>query len=91
MLLGNPFQSVYPSASQATSARHGSAEHGSDPRRARSRDNQRTRDSRGRSVNERDLPQVTLGPQNTIDLGQQFASPGVQAKYSPIIVFPSPL
>ena len=55
---------------RSSSARHGSAEHGSNPRRTnRSRD---ARDTRGRSSNTRDLPQVTLGPQNTIDLGQQF-------------------
>ena len=56
---------------RSSSARHGSAEHGSNPRQNRSRE-PRERDSRGRSTNTRDLPQVTLGPQNTIDLGQQF-------------------
>ena len=54
---------------RSSSARHGSAEHGSNPRQNRSRD---ARDSRGRSSNTRDLPTVTLGPQNTIDLGTQF-------------------
>ena len=52
-----------------SSDRHGSAEHCSNPRPNRSRD---TRDNRGRSSNTRDLPQVTLGTQNSINLGQQF-------------------
>ena len=57
---------------RSPSARHGGAEHGCNPRRNRSRDAREGRGSRGRSTNARDLPQVTLGPQNTIDLGQQF-------------------
>ena len=54
---------------RSASARHGSAEQSSGPRRNRSRDN----GSRGRSSNTRELPTVTLGPQNMLDLGQQFA------------------
>ena len=57
---------------RSPSVRHGGAEHGCNPRRDRSRDAREARGSRGRSTNARDLPQVTSGPQNTIDLGQQF-------------------
>ena len=53
---------------RSASARHGNTEQGFSPRRNRSRDN-----SRGRSGNTRELPSVTLGPQNMLDLGQQFS------------------